>query len=67
MYGAQWSSLEFCGCLIIQPNDEGKSLVLKKVQDIIEGIRNDGKIDDKKGRFVLIFLVWNPPWLKTRP
>ena len=33
---------------IVSPNDEGISL-LKKDQDIIEGIRNDGKIDDKKG------------------
>ena len=48
MCGAQWSRLEFCGCLIVSPNDEGKSLVLKKDQDIIEGTRNDGKIDDKK-------------------
>ena len=47
MCGAQWSRLEFCGCLIVSPNYQGE-LSLKKDQDIIEGIRNDGKIDDKK-------------------
>ena len=76
MYGAQWSSLEFCGCLIIQPNDEGKSLVLKKDQDNIEGIKNDGKIDDKKGHCNQVDLYlpslsgthrgFLPPWLKNK-
>ena len=46
MCGAQWSRLEFCGCLIVSPNDEGKLLVLKKDQ---EGIRNDGKLMIEKG------------------